>query len=141
MHEQIGYTAKFPKWATAYKFQAEQASTLLTSITFQIGRTGVITPVAELEPVVISGSKVSRATLHNEDYIKTKDIRINDIVKVHKAGEIIPEVIEVDLSNRDQQIPFEMIKTCPVCNSLIERKPGEADYYCTNDECPRKTYE
>lgn len=138
LHETIGYTAKSPKWATAFKFEAEQASTRLNDITFQIGRTGVITPVAELEPVVISGSKVSRATLHNEDYIKMKDIRINDVVKVHKAGEIIPEVIEVDLSKRRDQQPFEMIKNCPVCKTIIERKPGEADYYCMNTDCPGK---
>ncbi len=138
MHESIGYTAKYPKWATAYKFQAEQALTTLNDITFQIGRTGVITPVAELEPVTISGSKVSRATLHNEDYIKAKDIRIKDVVKVHKAGEIIPEVIEVDLTQRKNQTPFEMITNCPVCGHLIKREPGEADYYCVNDDCPGK---
>ena len=138
LHESIGYTAKYPKWATAYKFKAEQQTTLLKDITFQIGRTGVVTPVAELEPVFISGSKVSRATLHNEDYIKTKDIRINDMVIVHKAGEIIPEVVEVDMSSRKEQKPFEMIETCPVCHESLERKPGEADYYCTNDGCPGK---
>lgn len=138
LHEAIGYTAKYPKWATAYKFQAESAITLLKDITFQIGRTGVVTPVAELEPVVISGSTVSRATLHNEDYILTKDIRINDMVRVHKAGEIIPEVIEVDLTQRKTQEPFKMIKTCPVCDAPLERKQGEADHYCTNDQCPGK---
>ena len=138
LHEDIGYTAKYPKWATAYKFKAEQQTTLLKDITFQIGRTGVVTPVAELEPVFISGSKVSRATLHNEDYIKAKDIRINDMVIVHKAGEIIPEVVEVDMSSRKEQKPFKMIETCPVCHEPLERKPGEADYYCTNDECPGK---
>jgi DNA ligase (NAD+) len=138
MHETIGYTAKYPKWATAYKFQAEQALTQLNDITFQIGRTGVITPVAELEPITISGSLVSRATLHNEDYIKAKDIRIGDIIKVHKAGEIIPEVIEVDLSQRKDQKPFEMTQTCPVCGHPVQRKPGEADYYCTNIDCPGK---
>lgn len=138
LHETIGYTAKYPKWATAYKFKAESAITLLKDITFQIGRTGVVTPVAELEPVVISGSTVSRATLHNEDYILTKDIRINDMVRVHKAGEIIPEVIEVDLTQRKTQEPFKMIKTCPVCDAPLERKDGEADHYCTNDQCPGK---
>lgn len=138
MHEQIGYTVKHPKWATAYKFEAEQAITKLNDITFQIGRTGVITPVAELEPVIISGSKVSRATLHNEDYIKAKDIRIGDMVKVHKAGEIIPEVIEVDLSQRKNQQPFMMIDNCPVCGEPIKRKEGEADHYCTNVDCPGK---
>ncbi|AUD64204.1 DNA ligase (NAD(+)) LigA [Tenericutes bacterium MZ-XQ] len=138
LHESIGYTAKYPKWATAYKFKAEQQTTLLKDITFQIGRTGVVTPVAELEPVFISGSKVSRATLHNEDYIKAKDIRINDMVIVHKAGEIIPEVVEVDMTSRKEQKPFEMIDTCPVCHEPLERKTGEADYFCTNDGCPGK---
>lgn len=138
LHESIGYTAKYPKWATAYKFKAEQQTTLLRDITFQIGRTGVVTPVAELEPIFISGSKVSRATLHNEDYIKTKDIRIGDMVVVHKAGEIIPEVVEVDKTARKEQKPFEMIEFCPVCHEPLIRKSGEADYFCTNDGCPGK---
>jgi DNA ligase (NAD+) len=136
LYDMIGYTSKFPKWATAYKFQAEKQETILKGITFQIGRTGVITPVAELEPVLISGSTVSRATLHNEDYITLKDIRINDTVLVHKAGEIIPEVISVVKEKRLFQKPFEMITKCPVCDSDLERKPGEADYYCNNIECP-----
>jgi len=132
----IGYTSKFPKWATAYKFQAEQVETLLKDITFQIGRTGVVTPVAELEPVFISGSTVARATLHNEDYVLDKDIRIGDTVLVHKAGEIIPEVIEVVLSKRTNQIPFKMLEKCPVCDSDLIRKAGEADHYCSNPDCP-----
>ena len=132
----IGYTSKFPKWATAYKFQAEQVETLLKDITFQIGRTGVVTPVAELEPVFISGSTVARATLHNEDYVLEKDIRIGDTVLVHKAGEIIPEVIEVVLSKRTNQTPFKMLEKCPVCDSDLIRKAGEADHYCSNPECP-----
>ena len=135
----IGYTSKFPKWATAYKFQAEQVETVLKDITFQIGRTGVITPVAELEPVFVSGSTVARATLHNEDYILAKDIRIGDTVLVHKAGEIIPEVIEVVLAKRtNDQVPFEMIDTCPVCGHEVTRKEGEADHYCMNPSCPGK---
>ncbi|MCK9235726.1 MAG: NAD-dependent DNA ligase LigA [Acholeplasmataceae bacterium] len=138
LHQKIGWTVKHPKWATAYKFPAEQVLTKLKDITFQIGRTGVVTPVAELEPVIISGSRVSRATLHNEDYIKTKDIRIGDMVKVHKAGEIIPKVLEVDLSYRKQQQPFVMITKCPFCHHPLVRKPGEADYYCINDDCPAK---
>jgi DNA ligase (NAD+) len=132
----IGYTSKFPKWAAAYKFQAEQVETLLKDITFQIGRTGVVTPVAELEPVFISGSTVARATLHNEDYVLEKDIRIGDTVLVHKAGEIIPEVIEVVLSKRTNQTPFKMLEKCPVCDSDLIRKAGEADHYCSNPECP-----
>jgi DNA ligase (NAD+) len=134
----IGYTSKFPKWATAYKFQAEQVETILKDITFQIGRTGVVTPVAELEPVAVSGSTVSRATLHNEDYILTKDIRIGDYVIVHKAGEIIPEVLNVVLEKRKNQTPFEMRSDCPVCLFPLIRKPGEADHYCSNPDCPGK---
>ncbi|PKK98897.1 MAG: DNA ligase [Tenericutes bacterium HGW-Tenericutes-2] len=134
----IGYTSKFPKWATAYKFQAEQVETILKDITFQIGRTGVVTPVAELEPVLVSGSTVSRATLHNEDYILTKDIRIGDYVIVHKAGEIIPEVLNVVLEKRKNQTPFEMRSDCPVCLFPLIRKPGEADHYCSNPDCPGK---
>jgi DNA ligase (NAD+) len=134
----IGYTSKFPKWATAYKFQAEQVETILKDITFQIGRTGVVTPVAELEPVSVSGSTVARATLHNEDYILTKDIRIGDYVVIHKAGEIIPEVIHVVIEKRTNQVPFEMRSDCPVCSFPLVRKIGEADHYCSNPECPGK---
>ncbi len=136
LYDMIGFTAKSPKWATAYKFQAEQVETILKDITFQIGRTGVVTPVAELEPVLVSGSKVSRATLHNEDYIRTKDIRIHDTVLIHKAGEIIPEVIEVVRSKRTNQKPFQMINVCPICQAELIRKQGEADYYCSNTSCP-----
>ncbi|MGB0174918.1 MAG: NAD-dependent DNA ligase LigA [Acholeplasmataceae bacterium] len=138
-HDYIGFTAKYPKWATAYKFQAEIAQTRLKDITFQVGRTGMITPVAELEPVFVSGTTVSRATLHNEDYILMKDIRIGDIVNIHKAGEIIPEVIDVDMTSRKDQVPFEMITECPVCHSRIERVDSEADYYCVNPDCEAKT--
>ena len=137
-YEMIGYTAKFPKWATAYKFQAEQVETVLKDITFQIGRTGVVTPVAELEPVFVSGTTVARATLHNEDYILTKDIRIGDTVVVHKAGEIIPEVLHVVKDKRKNQQPFHMIDSCPVCGQTLVRRENEADYYCTNPECPGK---
>ncbi len=139
LYDLIGLTAKSPKYATAYKFEAEKQETKIKDITFQVGRTGVITPVAELEPVFISGSLVSRATLHNEDYVKGKDIRIGDYVLVHKAGEIIPEVINVIESKRTNQTPFEMIDKCPVCGELLIRKEGEADYYCSKDECPGKS--
>ena len=137
-HDLIGFTAKSPKWATAYKFQAEIAETTIKSITFQVGRTGVITPVAELEPVVVSGTTVSRATLHNEDYIKLKDIRIHDQVRIHKAGEIIPEVIDVVVSQRSNQKPFEMIQACPICQTPLRRLEGEADHYCMNESCDAK---
>jgi DNA ligase (NAD+) len=135
---ELGYTSKFPKFATAYKFQAEIASTKLLSVTFQVGRTGVITPVAELEPVFISGTNVSRATLHNEDYITLKDIRIGDHVFVHKAGEIIPEVIEVNHQFRSNQQPLKMATQCPVCHYTLIRIEGEADYYCLNPDCSGK---
>lgn len=137
-YDDIGYTAKHPKFAGAFKFEAERQVTTVEDIIFQVGRTGVITPVAVLKPVFISGSLVARATLHNEDYILNKDIRINDQVYVHKAGEIIPEVIEVILDSRKAQIPFKMIDHCPGCGSELIRKPGEADYYCVNDQCPGK---
>ena len=137
-YDEIGYTAKSPKWAIAYKFAPEEAETLLKDITFQVGRTGKITPVAELEPVLVSGSVVARATLHNEDYIKNRDIRINDYVFIRKAGEIIPEVVKVNLNKRRDQKPFEMIKTCPACNSNLIRKENEADYFCVNKLCPAR---
>lgn len=138
LYDEIGYTAKFPKWATAYKFQAEQKETKVLDIIYQVGRTGVITPVAVLEPTFISGSTVSRATLHNEDYILDKDIRINDYVYIHKAGEIIPEVISVNLNKRKDQAKFEMTTKCPVCHHEIKRFENEADYYCINTNCPGK---
>lgn len=138
VQSELGYTVKYPKFAVAYKFQAEIGETLLKSITFQVGRTGVITPVAELEPVFISGTQVSRATLHNEDYIRLKDIRVGDYVRVHKAGEIIPEVMDVIISQRQHQQPFEMITTCPVCQQKLERQDGEADYFCLNPQCDAK---
>ncbi len=137
-YDDIGYTAKYPKFAGAYKFEAEKQVTTVEDIIFQVGRTGVITPVAVLKPVFISGSLVARATLHNEDYIINKDIRINDQVFVHKAGEIIPEVIEVIKESRKDQVPFKMIDHCPGCGSKLIRKIGEADYYCVNDQCPGK---
>src|SRR5690606_5289453 len=137
-YDEIGYTAKHPKYAAAYKFEAEKQITTVNDIIFQVGRTGVVTPVAVLEPVFISGSLVSRATLHNEDYILNKDIRIGDHVYVHQAGEIIHEVIEVVLEKRDQQAPFKMIDHCPACGHDLIRKEDEADYYCTNPHCPGK---
>lgn len=137
-YDELGYTAKSPKWAIAYKFAPEEERTILESITFQVGRTGVITPVAELKPVFISGSTVARATLHNEDYVKNKDIRIGDYVYVRKAGEIIPEVVRVDLESRTNQQPFEMIELCPFCNSKLVRNENEADHYCLNLDCPAR---
>lgn len=138
IYDEIGFTARTPKWAFAYKFKPEEVLTKLEGITFQIGRTGVVTPVAELKPVLVSGSVVARATLHNEDYIKERDIRIGDYVHIRKAGEIIPEVISVELSKRVNSTPFKMIDTCPYCNGTVLRKEGEADHYCTNLECPAR---
>lgn len=136
LYEEIGYTAKFPKWATAYKFKPEEVETKLNSITYQVGRTGVITPVAELESVLISGSMVARATLHNEDYIKDLDIEIGDIVVVRKAGEIIPEVVKPVVEKRVNTTKFEMIHDCPSCHSKLIREENEADWYCVNPTCP-----
>ena len=141
-YEEIGYTAKSPKWAIAYKFKAEEVITKVKDIFFQVGRTGQITPVASLEPVDVQGSTVSRATLHNEDYLKEKDIRLHDDVIIKKAGDIIPEVVSVIKENRDDSSqPFEFIKSCPVCGGPIERKGSEADHYCVNDDCPAKNME
>ncbi|MFA5560310.1 MAG: NAD-dependent DNA ligase LigA [Acholeplasmataceae bacterium] len=134
----FGSTEKAPRWAIAYKFRAEQKETKILDITFQVGRTGVITPVAELKPVLVSGSTISRATLHNEDYILERDIRVGDFVYVHKAGEIIPEIVSVAKEKRTEQQPFKMIENCPVCNSMLLRKEDEADHYCTNPSCPGK---
>lgn len=138
-YDNIGYTVKCPKWCIAYKYPAEVGSTILRKITFQVGRTGTITPVAEFDTVFISGTDVSRATLHNEDYIRLRDIRIGDTIKVRKSGEIIPEVFEVDLAKRKEDSKeFEMIENCPICGSKLVRKENEADYYCLNDECPAR---
>ena len=142
LYDKIGYTAKYPKWGIAYKFKALEVETVLNEIRFQIGRTGVVKPVAELEPVMISGSLVSRATLHNEDFCKERDIHIHDHVIVRKAGEIIPEVLRVVPEKRmGNEVEFKMISNCPICNSQLVRKAGEADYYCTNVSCDAKHME
>ncbi|PAT02708.1 DNA ligase (NAD(+)) LigA [Candidatus Izimaplasma bacterium ZiA1] len=142
LYEKIGYTAKSPKWAIAYKFPAEEVITKINSITFQVGRTGQITPVANLNPVIVQGSTVSRATLHNEDYINERDIRINDYVIIRKAGDIIPEVVKVVEDRRlVDSVKFKMISKCPVCDESIIRKTGEADHYCVNPECDAKKTE
>ncbi len=137
LHETIGYTAKFPKWATAYKFPPKEVKTRVESIVFQVGRTGAITPVANLTPVFVAGSTISRATLNNEDYILSKDIRVGDIVYIRKAGDVIPEVVSVSLADRKEEVePFKMITTCPCCGEAIVRKEMEADWYCVNNMCP-----
>ena len=133
---EIGRTVKSPKWAVAYKFPALEVETKLLDIIYTVGRTGNITPNAVLEPIMIAGSLVSRATLNNEDYCIEKDIRIGDIVKVRKAGEIIPEIVEVVKERRSlDTTPFKMIETCPVCGSVLVRKPGEASHFCLNEDC------
>ncbi len=135
--EQLGTTIKDPKWAIAFKFPPEQAETTVLDITVNIGRTGVLTPTAELEPVQLAGTVVKRATLHNIDYIREKDIRIGDRVFIHKAGEIIPEVIRPLAEKRTgKEKEFFMPAACPVCHSPVIRAEGEAAVRCTNRECP-----
>ncbi len=135
-YDEIGYTVKCPKWCIAYKYPAPEASTKLNDIIFQVGRTGAITPVAIFDTVFISGTNVNRATLHNEDYIRLRDIRIGDYVKVRKSGEIIPEVFEVDFTKRKENLePFKMIDSCPICGEKITRIDGQADYFCLNENC------
>ena len=130
---QLGSTAKAPRWAVAYKFQAERALTRLRSVDFQVGRTGAITPVANLDPVQLAGTIVKRASMHNADQIALLDIRIGDMVYVEKGGEIIPKITEVELSERDEHSrPFEYITHCPECGSELVRYEGEAKHYCPN---------
>ena len=139
LHDIIGETVKYPKWAIAYKFPPEEVHTKLLDITYQVGRTGVITPVANFKPVFVQGSLISKATLHNEDYIKEKDIHINDTIVIRKAGDVIPEVVKAIPEERDLfSIPFEMIKECPCCGSKLVRKDKEADWYCLNPDCEEK---
>ena len=136
MQEELGFTARSPKWATAYKFPAEKATTKLVDIKFTVGRTGKITPNAMLEPVRVAGSTIRKATLHNEDYIINKDIRIGDIVVIQKAGDVIPEVVKPDLDRRVEVLPkFTMIDKCPVCGTALIRKEDEANHYCPNSKC------
>ncbi len=135
--EVLGNTTKSPRWAAAYKFPPETKKTKVRDIVVQVGRTGALTPTAELEPVRLAGSVISRATLHNEDYIKEKDIRIGDMVMIKKAGDVIPEVVEVVKEDRNgTEKPFEMPKKCPVCQSDTIREQGEAVTKCTNISCP-----
>jgi len=136
--EKLGFTAKTPRWAISYKFKAEQACTRLTSISYQVGRTGAVTPVANLEPISLAGTTVKRASLHNEDQIKQLDIRTGDMVYVEKGGEIIPKIVGVDKSARHQDAPeFEFIRNCPECGAELVRNEGEAAHYCPNiHQCP-----
>ena len=142
MQEKLGNTAKYPKWATAYKFPAEEVLTKLKDIIFTVGRTGRITPNAVLEPVIVMGSTISRATLHNEDYVLNKHLMIGDIVSIKKAGDVIPEVVEAKFERRTgNEKPFVMIKECPMCHKPIEKKVGQVDYYCVNPSCPKRNIE
>jgi DNA ligase (NAD+) len=144
LREKIGFTAKAPRWAMAYKYAAEQAETTLRDITIQVGRTGILTPVAELEPVFLAGSTISRATLHNEDEIKRKDIRIGDTVVIEKAGEVIPAVVSVNLARRPTTAhAFDFFQhvlgKCPVCGGSISRDPEFVAWRCENVNCAAQT--
>lgn len=140
--QKLGYTAKYPKWATAYKFPAVEVLTKLTDIIFTVGRTGQITPNAVLDPVIVAGSTISRATLHNEDYVKEKGLKIGDIVSIRKAGDVIPEVVETKTERRTgTEKDFVMIRECPMCNSPLVKKEGQVDYYCPNEKCPARHIE
>ena len=141
LREKAGTTYKVPKWAVAYKYPPERKKTKLKEITCQVGRTGAITPMAILEPVVVAGSRISKTTLHNEDYIKQKDIRVGDTVIIQKAGDVIPEVVGVVKSKRTgEEKVYEMPKVCPVCGAQTIREEGESAWYCNGIECPAKLY-
>ena len=136
--EELGYTAKSPRWAIAYKFPAEQASTILEKITYQVGRTGAVTPVANLRPIQLAGTTVKRASLHNKDIIDQLDVRIGDTVLVEKGGDIIPKIVAVDHNKRPPHAEkVQFVDKCPECGSFLIRKEGEAAYYCPNEQgCP-----
>ncbi|MEG1558673.1 MAG: NAD-dependent DNA ligase LigA [Romboutsia sp.] len=140
--EKLGYTAKTPKWAIAYKFPALEAETELTDIIFTVGRSGSITPNAVLNPVKIAGSTISRATLHNENFVKEKNLLIGDYIYLRKAGDVIPEVLRPNIQRRTgKELPFKMITSCPICNEPLIKKNNSVDYFCTNDLCPKRNIE
>ena len=140
--KRLGYTARSPKWAIAYKFPAEEVLTKVKDIICTVGRTGQVTPSAILEPVRVMGSLISKATLHNEDYILSKDIRIGDIVSIKKAGDVIPEVVKSITERRDgTEKKFNMVEKCPICGEGLIRKEDEAAYYCLNEHCPARKQE
>ncbi len=136
--EELGYTAKSPRWAIAYKFKAEKVETQLLSIDYQVGRTGAVTPVANLKPVLLAGTTVKRASLHNEDFITNLDLRINDFVFVEKGGEIIPKIVDINYDKREPgTVKVEFVKKCPSCGTPLIRKEGEAAHFCPNEKsCP-----
>jgi DNA ligase (NAD+) len=138
----LGSTAKFPRWAISFKFPARQATTKINNIVIQVGRTGALTPVAILEPVKLSGITISRSTLHNEDEIKKKDIRIGDTVLVERSGDVIPRVVSVIKQKRTgKELPYEFPMVCPVCHAAVFHPEGEAVSRCTNPSCPAKLRE
>lgn len=140
--QELGFTTKYPKWATAYKFPNNDVYTKLTDIIFTVGRTGQITPNAVLEPVLVMGSTISRATLHNEDFVNNLGLMIGDIVSIHKAGDVIPEVKGALKERRTgAEKPFVMIDKCPICNTELIKKDGQVDYYCPNELCPARGIE
>ncbi len=140
--EKLGMTFRYPKWATAYKFPPEEVYTKLTDIIFTVGRTGQITPNAVLEPVLVQGSTIRRATLHNEDFIKERDLMIGDIVSIRKAGDVIPEVVASLKERRmGKEKEFVMIKECPICDSTLVKKDDQVDYFCLNKDCPARKIE
>lgn len=142
MQGKLGFTAKVPRWATAYKFPAEEVITRLIDIIFTVGRTGKITPNAVLEPVRVAGTTIKRATLHNEDNVVSRDIRIGDYIIIRKAGDVIPEVLRpLEERRTGNEKPFVMTDVCPICGSKILRKDTEADYYCPNSLCPARKIE
>ena len=142
MQNELGFTAKYPKWATAYKFPAEEVITRLTDIVFTVGRTGQITPNAVLDPVKVAGSTIKRATLHNLEFIKAKDLRIGDYVYLHKAGDVITEVVGpvINRRNGNEQI-LQMITNCPICNTRLVKSTSQIDYFCPNESCPARNVE
>ena len=138
--KKLGYTVKYPRWAIAYKFPNDEVYTKLEDIIFTVGRTGQITPNAVLSPVIVMGSTISRATLHNEDNVISLGLKVGDIVAIHKAGDVIPEVIRALPERRNgTEKDFQMIKTCPICKSLLVKK--NVDYFCVNDKCPKRNIE
>lgn len=138
--KKLGFTSRVPRWGIAYKFPAKEVLTTLKEIKFTVGRTGKITPNAIFSPVHVSGSLVSKATLHNSDYCIDKDVRVGDTISIRKAGDVIPEVVEVKLDRRkEDSVPFKMIENCPMCNSVLVRK--DANHYCKNEHCPSRKIE
>lgn len=140
--QELGNTAKYPRWGTAYKFPAEEVLTKLKDIIFTVGRTGQVTPNAVLDPVIVMGSTISRATLHNEDFVKSKGLKIGDIVSIKKAGDVIPEVVEAKAERRTgKEKDFVMIDTCPMCGEKLTKIEGQVGSYCTNASCPKRNIE